>query len=133
MMGQARENARRLGLGYVRLQQGDVGALPFAVVSFDAVLSMNGFRAFPDKGTAYRETVRELKPGGAFCGCYYVQGGWRRTDWCIRHVYQPMKFFNPSYESRDSLQARLNARYDSAETDHVKGIVWFRCRKADQA
>ena len=32
--------------------------------SFDIVLSMNGFHAFPDKKKAFRETHRVLKPGG---------------------------------------------------------------------
>ena len=37
------------GLAHVRFQQGDVGALPFGDGSFDIVLSLNGFHAFPDK------------------------------------------------------------------------------------
>ena len=74
MMAQAREKAERLGLSNVRFQQGDVGALPFPDGSFDAVLSLNGFHAFPDKEAAYRETFRVLKPGGVFCGCFYVEG-----------------------------------------------------------
>ena len=61
MMAQAREKAERLGLSNVRFQQGDVGALPFPDGSFDAVLSLNGFHAFPDKEAAYRETFRVLK------------------------------------------------------------------------
>ena len=80
MMRQAQEKARRLSLRNVRFQQGDVGALPFADSSFDAVLSLNGFHAFPDKETAYRETFRVLRPGGTFCGCFYVQGEYARTD-----------------------------------------------------
>ena len=36
--------------------------------SFDTVLSLNGFHAFPDKEAAYRETFRVLRPGGTFCG-----------------------------------------------------------------
>jgi len=38
--------------------------------SFDIVLSLNGFHAFPDKEAAYRETYCVLKPGGIFCGCF---------------------------------------------------------------
>ena len=68
MMGQAREKAERMGLQNVQFRQGDVGALPYEDSSFDIVLSLNGFHAFPDKEAAYRETFRVLKPGGTFCG-----------------------------------------------------------------
>lgn len=88
MMAQAREKASHLSLSNVTFGQGDVGALPFADESFDIVLSLNGFHAFPDKQASYRETLRVLKPGGIFCGCFYVSGEHRRTDWFIRHVYE---------------------------------------------
>lgn len=70
MMSRAKRQAERLGLEHVRFLQGDVGQLPFADGSFDLVLSLNGFHAFPDKDTAFRETFRVLKPGGLFCGCF---------------------------------------------------------------
>ena len=74
MMTQAQEKAARMELTNVTFQQGDVSALPYADGSFDTVLSLNGFHAFPDKEAAYRETCRVLKPGGTFCGCFYVEG-----------------------------------------------------------
>ena len=58
MMGQAREKAERMGLQNVQFRKGDVGALPYEDSSFDIVLSLNGFHAFPDKEAAYRETFR---------------------------------------------------------------------------
>ena len=70
MMSAARARAERMGIGNVRFIQGDVGALPFDDGSFDVVLSLNGFHAFPDKEAAYRETYHVLKPGGTFCGCF---------------------------------------------------------------
>lgn len=66
MMAQAQEKARRMHLGNVAFRQGDVGALPFESGSFDAVLSLNGFHAFPDKEAAYRAVFRVLRPGGVF-------------------------------------------------------------------
>ena len=63
MMGQAQEKADRLHLKNVTFRQGDVGALPYADDTFDIVLSLNGFHAFPDKEAAYREVFRVLKPG----------------------------------------------------------------------
>ena len=80
MMASAQEKAKRLGIANVAFTQGDVGALPFADESFDIVLSLNGFHAFPDKEAAYRETYRVLKKGGTFCGCFYIQGECGRTD-----------------------------------------------------
>ena len=131
MMAQAQEKARRLEVKNVTFRQGDVGALPYEDESFDAVLSLNGFHAFPDKEAAYRETFRVLRPGGTFCDCFYVQGGCRRTDWFVRHVYEKAKFFTPPYETADSLKARLKGLYAEAEVGSLKGIAWFVCRKGE--
>ena len=132
MMAQAREKAERLRLKNVAFEQGDVGALPYGDGSFDLVLSLNGFHAFPDKEASYRETFRVLKPGGTFCGCFYVKGKYPRTDWFIRHVYEPAKFFTPPYETVTSLQTRLNGLYETAMVGSLKGIAWFVCRKGAQ-
>lgn len=132
MMAQAREKAERLGLKNVTFEQGDVGALPYGDGSFDIVLSLNGFHAFPDKEAAYRETFRVLKPGGTFCGCFYVKDEYPRTDWFIRHAYEPAKFFTPPYETVTSLQTRLNGLYETAMVGSLKGIAWFVCRKGAQ-
>ena len=129
-LAQAREKALRLALSNVSFRQGDVGALPFADESFDIVLSLNGFHAFPDKDAAYRETFRVLKPGGTFCGCFYVAGEHNRTDWFIRHAYEPAKFFTSPYETVPSLRARLRSLYDTVQLGNLKSIAWFICRKA---
>jgi len=49
MMERAKRQAQRRGIENVRFLQGDVGNLPFENESFDLVLSLNGFHAFPDK------------------------------------------------------------------------------------
>ena len=129
MMASAQEKAKRLGITNVAFTQGDVGALPFADESFDIVLSLNGFHAFPDKEAAYRETYRVLKKGGTFCGCFYIKDecGW--TDWFIRHLYQPKGFFTAPYETQSSLRERLSRMYQNAEVSAVEGIGCFRCGK----
>ena len=129
MMASAQAKAQAAGLQNVRFMQGDVGALPFGDEQFDIVLSLNGFHAFPDKEAAYRETFRVLKPGGVFCGCFYIQGGCSRTDWFIRHLYQPKGFFTPPYETEDSLRARLARMYSQIEVTRVEGMGCFRCVK----
>lgn len=129
MMAAAQEKAKRLGVANVTFTQGDVGALPFADESFDIVLSLNGFHAFPDKEAAYRETFRVLKKGGTFCGCFYIRGECGRTDWFIRHLYEPKGFFTAPYETQSSLRERLSRMYETAEVTAVEGIGCFRCRK----
>ena len=124
------EKADRLHLKNVTFRQGDVGALPYADDTFDIVLSLNGFHAFPDKGAAYREVFRVLRPGGTLCGCFYVMGGHRRTDWFVRHVYEKAGFFTPSYETVSSLKARLDGMYADVDMGNLKSMAWFVCRKA---
>ena len=129
MMSSAQKKAEQAQITNIRFLQGDVGNLPFEDESFDIVLSLNGFHAFPDKPAAYRETCRVLKNGGTFCGCFYIQGECKRTDWFIRHLYQPKGFFTPPYETRDSLTARLKEMYSEVTVTNVEGIGCFVCRK----
>ena len=113
MMESAEKRAREMDIKNIRFQQGDVGDLPFPDNSFDAMVSLNGFRAFPNKEAAYRETFRVLKPGGIFTGCFYVPSG----------------FFTPPFETKESLQTRLDGMYSEAEVLNVQSIAVFRCRK----
>lgn len=129
MMAVAQRRAENMGLYNVRFQQGDVGRLPFEDSSFDLVLSLNGFHAFPDKEAAYRETFRVLKPGGIFCGCFYIKGENKRTDWFIEKLYTPKGFFTPPYETADSLRAKLESLYAKVTLETVESMGCFTCRK----
>ena len=130
MMASAQHKADQMGLSYVQFRQGDVGALPFKDGSFDIVLSMNGFHAFPDKKAAYKETFRVLKSGGIFCGCFYIQGENKRTDWFIEKLYTPKGFFTPPYETKESLRARLKEMYEEVKISTVESMACFTCQKA---
>lgn len=129
MMERAKRQAEKRGLKKVHFMQGDVGKLPFPDGSFELVLSLNGFHAFPDKEAAYCEVFRVLKPGGIFCGCFYVRGENKRTDWFVENIYTPKGFFTPPYETAESLQKRLETMYKKAEVRTVEGMAAFRCRK----
>ena len=129
MMEHAKKRAAALGLSNVDFVQGDVGALPFEDESFDLVLSLNGFHAFPDKDAAFSETFRVLKPGGVFCGCFYIAEEFKRTDWFVQHMYVPKGFFTPPFETKESLTNRLQALYTQVEVHSVHAEGIFRCVK----
>lgn len=129
MMKNARKRAEEMQLNNVSFVQGDAGALPFADESFDLVLSLNGFHAFPDKGAAFRETCRVLKKGGIFCGCFYISGEFQRTDRFVRRFYVPKGFFTPPFETKKSLTARLRAMYADVNVSAVRAEGIFSCRK----
>ena len=119
MMGQAQEKANRLHLKNVTFRQGDVGALPHEDGTFDVVLSLNGFHAFPNKEAAYQEVFRVLEH--------------KRTDWFIRHAYEKAGFFTPPYETVSSLKVQLERMYADVNMGSMKSIVWFCCRKQHNA
>lgn len=127
------QRARRRAPDNVRFVQGDVGALPFEDGSFDVVLSLNGFHAFPDKEAAWAETLRVLKPGGTFCGCFYIKGENRRTDWFVDKLYTPKGFFTPPYETAKSLKQRLERMYAQVTLETVEAMACFACVKGERA
>ncbi|ORX48935.1 putative methyltransferase [Piromyces finnis] len=129
MLMQAKEKTEKLQLTNIKYQVGDVGHLEFEDHSFDRVLSMNGFHAFPDKEAAYNETYRVLKTGGKFCGCFYIKGQCSRTDKFIDTVYVKKGYFTPPFETLESFTERMNKMYSKVEITNVKSIVCFTCTK----
>ena len=131
MLNQARVRFRQERIGNCRLIQGDVGALPFADGTFDIVLSMNGFHAFPDKERAYSEVNRVLKPGGRLVGCFCIKGESRRTDWLMKRILSRKGWFTPPFETFDSLMERLSAGYRLDEYHKEGSIVYFAVTKKE--
>lgn len=125
-----REAKRRNHSAKLHFSVQNMFCLPYADGAFDIVLSLNGFHAFPDKEAAYREVFRVLKPGGTFCGCFYVAGECKQSDWFVRHVYEKTGFFTPPYETISSLKARLEGMYTDVDRENLKSMAWFVCRKA---
>jgi SAM-dependent methyltransferase len=66
MVERARLAARRLGLDHVDVRIGDALDLPVETKSVDFVISNGVLNLAPDKGRAYGEVLRVLKPGGHF-------------------------------------------------------------------
>ncbi|MBQ6045031.1 MAG: methyltransferase domain-containing protein [Bacteroidales bacterium] len=129
MLDQARDRFWKEGIGNCRLVQGDVGALPFEDGSFDIILTMNGFHAFPDKEKAYSEVNRVLKAGGRLVGCFCIRGESRRTDWLMRQILSRKGWFTPPFETFDSLKARLEEGYRLDEYHKEGSIVYFMATK----
>lgn len=130
MMERAKQRAKKRKLKNIHFLQGDVGKMPFNNDSFNIVLSLNGFHAFPDKEAAYKEIFRVLKPGGIFCGCFYVKGRNKRTDWFIKKIYTPIGFFTPPFETIESLEERLKSMYQKVDIKSVESMAVFRCKKS---
>jgi SAM-dependent methyltransferase len=58
------ECRRRAGKHPIRLQVGDVNAIPFPDASFDSLVSLNVMTHFPNWHKVLREWLRVLRPGG---------------------------------------------------------------------
>ena len=129
MLDVAKARSERLNLRGVKFFQGDVANLPFEENFFDLVLSINGFHVFHDKNAAWSETYRVLKGGGIFCGCMYVKGENRRTDFFVEKFCEPLGFFSPPYETFESLEKKLREKFSRAQISHVESFAGFICTK----
>ncbi len=127
MLVQAR---KRLKDGrHIECVQGDVGKLPMNDKSFDIVLSMNGFHAFPDKEKAFAETWRVLKDGGVFIACFYVKGKSRVTDWLVKNILSKKGWFTQPFQTEEELKSVLEERYGNIELYVDGSMVYFKCVK----
>ena len=125
------EQAKRRfdGQAHINFIQGDVGNLQMDDESFDIVLSMNGFHAFPDKQKAFRETCRVLKSGGDFIACFYIRGKSKRTDWLVKNILAKKGWFTPPFQTEEELKNTLQKMYKEVEL-HVDGsMAYFHCVK----
>lgn len=129
MMVRAENRAKNMDIKNISFVQGDVGKLPFENETFDLVLSMNGLHVFPDKEAAFSEIFRVLKRGGIFCGCTYIKGECKRTDWFIDKLYVPKGYFNPPFDTKDTLLKRLQKMYKTASVKTVISEGCFECVK----
>ncbi len=123
MLSQARR--RVAALKNVNTVQGDVGELPYEKETFDIVLSMNGFHAFPDKKAAFRETYRVLKKGGKFIACFYIRGESRITDSLVKNILVRKGWFTPPFDTAQKLKKRLEKAYDLISFKTEGSIVYF--------
>ena len=127
MLEQAEKRLR--GCAHVKCIQGDVGDLKMDDGSFDLVVSMNGFHAFPDKPKAFRETWRVLRPGGRFIACFYIKGKSKRTDWLVNSILSKKGWFTPPFQTEEELRGILQNMYQKVDL-HVDGsMVYFCCVK----
>jgi ubiquinone/menaquinone biosynthesis C-methylase UbiE len=127
MLEQARQ--RFSGFTNVACVQGDVGKLPYADGEFDAVLSMNGFHAFPDKKAAFSETARVLKNGGTFLATFYIKKERWITDVMVNLVLARRGWFTPPFWTQAELKEILCEYYSEIEIDNVNSMVVVRCVK----
>jgi len=66
MINKARENADKLGFNNVEFRLGDIEQIPMAADRADVVISNCVLNLLPDKGQAFAEMFRIIKPGGHF-------------------------------------------------------------------
>ncbi|MDO4789806.1 MAG: class I SAM-dependent methyltransferase [Porphyromonas sp.] len=130
MLAVAEQRKQDMGLSQLSLEWGDVGQLPYEDESFDMVLSMNGFHAFPDKERALAELYRVLKPGGCFLGCFYVKGKKRISDALVRLILNRKGVFVPPHFTMEEMEEKFNSFYrGGVEISNHNSIMVFRCIK----
>lgn len=126
MLEKAKERFKADGLTNVTAMEGNVEALPFEDCTFDIVLSMNGFHAFPNRNRAILETLRVLKKGGKLIACFYIEGQSKRTDLLVKNILTKKGWFSPPFFDRLSVQTTLGEIYEIKHF-HIRGSMVYFC------
>jgi ubiquinone/menaquinone biosynthesis C-methylase UbiE len=129
MLDIAKERFEGNNINNIECKQGDVGNIPFEDKTFDVVLSMNGFHAFPDKEKAFFEVNRVLKTNGLFIGCFYIKGKVRRTDWFIKNVFVRNGTFTPPFYNENEITEKFKTEYKETKIWNKGSIICFVCKK----
>ena len=127
MIEKAKEKIDEPNINYIK---GDVGNLPFGDESFDIILSMNGFHAFPDKDKAFKEITRVLKKGGFFIGCFYIKGKAKITDLLVNTFLSKKGWFNPPFYTKEEVEQLLSSKFFNINLNNDGSIVYFSCIKS---
>lgn len=130
MLKVAQERMEAMNLSNIVLQQGDVLQLPYADDSFDGILSMNGLHCFPKKREALNEIFRVLKPGGFFCGSFYIEGERKLGDWMVRKILNKKGVFVPPHLNKQEAIDLLQFFFHKQVMVHNhRSILVFHCVK----
>lgn len=129
MLEQAKRRFERKGIKNVSFMEADVSQLPFEDHSFDVVLCMNGFPAFPDKEKAHQEIYRVLKKGGILMGTSFVKNEFVVTDAWANYILPYSGFMTPPYDTLKSLQLRFIQHYEQTKVLHDGPLAYFVCKK----
>lgn len=130
MLKLAEERKQEHSLNNLTLMHGDVRDLPFDDESFDCVLSLNGFHCFPDKEKAFAECYRVLKPGGLFCGSFYVSGKRLICDITAKLILNKKGLFIPPHYTLSSAKEKLTELFGTnIMTKNYNSILVFKCIK----
>lgn len=129
MLDKAERVFKEVSINNVGFVQGDVGDMKFADNSFDIVVSMNGFHAFPNKERAFYEILRVLKPGGLFIGCSYVRNVRKITDKFVDGFFVPKCLFTPPFHSKEEFYDMMVKNYSKVNLTMVGAVACYHCIK----
>lgn len=120
-------NERLSTFEHIKCVQGDVTKLQFDDNSFDIIVSMNGFHAFPDQTKAYDEIHRVLKPNGMFLACFYIKGQKKHTDIWVDKFLSKKGWFTKPFQTLDDVKLKLSNTYKNIDIKTDGSMVYFKC------
>jgi len=117
MLTKAKERAEAHGLGHVRLQRMDAGAMEFSDNSFDTVVAAYVVTAVPDHRKVVNEMIRVCRPGGRIIMLNHFSNG-NKIIAAVEKVISP-------------LTKKLGWRTDLSLTTVLEGTSLHVARKAN--
>ena len=128
MLRRARKNFQKAGLRNVILVRADAARLPVNNGVVDHCLSINGFHIYPDKQKARDETVRVLKPGADFTGCFCVSGIRFLSDVFIRKMNRQNKS-SSNFLTLEEVYRLFETDFEIVSEDQMGALLLFHARR----